>query len=175
MLSGFRVCPRCHHDLPYHAGRSDQSIIAVVGISGSGKTIYLWSLLYQMREILAREERPFATAQMLIALDFYLGPVRAFAVVGDPATEDTRRVLRAINGGFRPNKVVALRPPGGARTGRGDDSPPSVVGEVREDLLPVLAGKAAVGGEVTTYVCENFACQAPLVGPEAVEAELAEA
>ena len=47
--------------------------------------------------------------QMLNALDFYLGPVQEFAVVGDPVAEETRRVLRAVRGGFRANKVVALK------------------------------------------------------------------
>jgi uncharacterized protein YyaL (SSP411 family) len=100
--------------------------------------------------------QPAAAGQMLIALDFRLGPVQEFAVVGDPAADETRRVLRAIHGGFRPNKVVALLAPGAA--------PPE---------LPLLAGKPA-GAAVTTYVCENFVCQAPLVGPDAVEHALAE-
>ena len=38
--------------------------------------------------------------QMLIALDFNLGPVEEYAVVGDPSAEDTRRVLRAIRKRF---------------------------------------------------------------------------
>lgn len=61
MLTGFRVCPRCHHDLPYHAGRSKQRIVAVVGISGSGKTLYIWGLLHQLRDQLARENDPYVT------------------------------------------------------------------------------------------------------------------
>jgi len=57
--------------------------------------------------------QPLAAGQMLVALDFHLGPVQEFAVVGDPGAEDTRRVLRAIRGGFRPNQVVALKPADG--------------------------------------------------------------
>jgi uncharacterized protein YyaL (SSP411 family) len=98
---------------------------------------------------------PFAAGQMLIALDFNLGPVLEIAVVGDPVTEETRRVLRLIRGGFRPNQVVALEPKAGDKRA--------------EELVPLLAGKKAMDG-VTTYVCENFTCQAPLVGAEAVEA-----
>ena len=97
---------------------------------------------------------PIAAGQMLVALDFYLGPVQEFAVVGDPASEETHRVMRAIHKGFRPNKVVALRP---------------VRGAVREDLLGLLEGRFPVGGRTTTYLCENFTCQAPLIGAEAVE------
>jgi uncharacterized protein YyaL (SSP411 family) len=99
---------------------------------------------------------PSAVAQMLLALDFNLGPVQEFAVVGDPSADETKCVLRAIRGGFRPRKVVALKGPGTA---------PS------EDVLPLLAGKTAQG-VVTTYLCHNFTCQAPLVGAAAVEAAL---
>src|SRR5262249_37819070 len=52
---------------------------------------------------------PLAAGQMLVALDFYLGPVEEFAIVGDPACEQTQRALRAVRTAFRPNKVVALR------------------------------------------------------------------
>src|SRR5207249_4784680 len=97
---------------------------------------------------------PHAAGQMLIALDFYLGPVVEYAVVGEPGAEDTRRVLRAIHEDFRPNKVVALRPPSGA---------------VREDWLPLLAGRHTPPGEVTLYVCENFECREPVRGAEAAE------
>jgi uncharacterized protein YyaL (SSP411 family) len=97
----------------------------------------------------------FAAGQMLIALDFYLGPVKEIAVVGDPAAEDTRRALRLIRGGFRPNQVVACKP-------RAGDAQ-------LEELVPLLADKTATD-EVTTYVCENLTCQAPLIGTTAVEA-----
>jgi uncharacterized protein YyaL (SSP411 family) len=104
-------------------------------------------------------QAPSAVGQMLIALDFYLGPVDEFAIVGDPSASETHRVLRAIHAGFRPNKVAALMSPAG-------DSK-----EV-ERLIPLLAGKTLIG-PVTTYICRHFACQAPLVGADAVEAALA--
>jgi uncharacterized protein YyaL (SSP411 family) len=103
-------------------------------------------------------EAPYVAGQMLIALDFYLGPAEEIAVVGEEGAEETRRVLRAIRGGFRPNKVVAFKSVGG--------------GDKVEELIGLLAGKGAAG-PVTTYVCRNFACEAPLVGAEAAEAALA--
>jgi uncharacterized protein YyaL (SSP411 family) len=103
-------------------------------------------------------ESPFVTGQMLIGLDFFLGPVTEYAVVGDPSSADTRRVLRGLQGAFRPNKVVALKSTSGQ-------------GEAAEDLLGLLAGKQA-SGLVTTYVCRNFTCQAPLVGAETALAAL---
>jgi hypothetical protein len=101
------------------------------------------------------EASPMAGAQMLMAYDFHLGPVDEFAVIGDPGQEATRRVLRALRRRFQPQKVVALKRPS----------------EDVDTLLPLLAGKPA-GDTVTTYICHDFTCQAPLVGAEAVEAAL---
>jgi uncharacterized protein YyaL (SSP411 family) len=103
-------------------------------------------------------ESPYVAGQMLIALDFYLGPVAELAVVGDPTAADTRRVLRSIFGQFRPNRVVALR------STRAEDQAPF-------EAIGLLTGKPA-GAEVTTYICENFTCRTPLVGAAAAEAEL---
>ena len=104
-------------------------------------------------------EHPLSVSQMLVALDFHLGPVTEIAVVGDPGAADTGRVLRAVRGGFRSNSVTAFLPEPGA---------PAAV----DKLIPLLAGKTA-GGEVRTYLCENFTCQAPLVGAAAAESALA--
>ena len=94
-----------------------------------------------------------AAGQMLIALDFHLGPVQEFAVVGERDSAEMRQVLRSIWSGFRPNKVVALQ----------DGS--------ASNLAALLKDRPAQGA-VTTYICENFTCQAPLVGAEAVTAAL---
>ena len=97
---------------------------------------------------------PIAAGQMLVALDFHLGPVQEFAVVGDLANEETRRALQVIRGRFLPNAVVAAK-----------------LGDKGDSSLPLLADKTT-RGPVTTYICQNFACQAPLVGVEALEAAL---
>jgi uncharacterized protein YyaL (SSP411 family) len=101
------------------------------------------------------EKSSMAAGQMLVALDFLLGPTQEFAVVGEPAHDETRRVLRALRGTFRPNRVIALKSPAGTE----------------EKVVALLQDKSAQGA-VTTYVCENFACLAPLVGAEAVERTL---
>jgi uncharacterized protein YyaL (SSP411 family) len=103
-------------------------------------------------------ERPLGCGQMLLGLDFYLGPVQEFAVIGDLADDHTSRVLRIIRNDFRPNKVVALKQ---TRSVQRD----------AERLVPWLSGKEAAG-TVTTYICQNFTCQAPLHGADAVAAAL---
>jgi uncharacterized protein YyaL (SSP411 family) len=102
-------------------------------------------------------DSPQAAGQMLIALDFHLGPVQEFAVVGDPEEAQTKEVVRAIHQGFRPNMVVALR---------GKDATKEV-----ETLIPLLADRPA-SGTVTTYICEGFTCQAPLVGAASLQQAL---
>jgi uncharacterized protein YyaL (SSP411 family) len=94
---------------------------------------------------------PLAAGQMLIALDFSLGPVQEFAVIGDEA--EAQEVLTLLRQGFRPRKVVAWKSPRGA------------VG------VPLLEGKTARAG-VTTYICQDFTCQEPVVGIEALRAAL---
>ena len=103
------------------------------------------------RETMA--EHPAASGQMLVALDFFLGPVQQIAVIGPAKGAD--RALAAIRRAFRPNRVIAFHDPA---TG----APPP-------ELAALFEGKEAVGGAVTVYVCANFACQEPLVGADAVE------
>jgi uncharacterized protein len=99
-------------------------------------------------------ETPTAAAQMLIALDFYLGPTREVVVIG--AAAECQEALRLLRGPFRPHQVVAWKAPD------------------EQTALPLLADRTARGA-VTTYICENFVCQAPLVGvPALAEALLKE-
>src|SRR5207244_7469976 len=90
------------------------------------------------------EAAPSAAGQMLLALDFHLGPVREIAVIGDLQSPAFREVLRVIHGAFRPNDVVAGR---------------AAVDEHADRVVPLLAGKTATG-PVTTYVCRDFTFQA---------------
>jgi uncharacterized protein YyaL (SSP411 family) len=101
---------------------------------------------------------PTAVAQMLIALDFWLGPVEEVAIVGEPTAADTSRVLRAAWSDFQPRRVLALKPASGDTA-------------KLEATIPLVAGKKSEGA-VTTYICRDFACQAPVVGPEASVAAL---
>jgi uncharacterized protein YyaL (SSP411 family) len=80
---------------------------------------------------------PQAFGHMLTALDLHFSPPRELALVGPPDSE----VARAALGGFDPNAVVAFGPAEG---------------------VPLLEGKELVDGRPAVYVCERFACQAPV-------------
>jgi len=87
---------------------------------------------------------PHAFSHLLQALDFHLGPVREVALAG----ADTAALESVVRSRFRPYVVLA----GGAP------------GEVA-----LLEGREPIGGKPTAYVCEGFACKAPVTEPEALE------
>ena len=48
-----RICPHCHNPLPFEFGKYPVKYIALVGITGSGKTVYLAQMFKKIEEILA--------------------------------------------------------------------------------------------------------------------------
>ncbi|MGC3969710.1 MAG: hypothetical protein QM775_20980 [Pirellulales bacterium] len=101
------------------------------------------------------ERAPTAVGQSLLALDLWLGPTQEM-VVAAPDAAGRDEVLRVYRRQFRPHQVVAATP-----------------SEGKSPLLDaVLQGKRPVDGKPALYVCENFTCRAPIVGLDAITAEL---
>ncbi len=92
---------------------------------------------------------PNAFAHLLQALDFHVAGVREVALVGD----DVRELERVVRAEFRPNVVLAGTPPNGGAEGG----------------VPLLEGRGPVDGRAAAYVCEGFACKAPVTEPETLE------
>jgi uncharacterized protein len=93
-----------------------------------------------VRDLLTRAPTAFGWA--LCALDLHLSPPRELGIVGGTESD----VARAALGGFDPTAVVAFGP---------------------ADDVPLLEGKTLVDGKPAVYVCERFACRAPVT--DAVE------
>jgi hypothetical protein len=91
-----------------------------------------------VRDLLVRAPTAFGWA--LCTLDLHLSPPRELAIVGGADSD----VARAALSGFDPNAVVAF--------GSADD-------------VPLLEGKTLVDGRPAVYVCERFACRAPVTDP----------
>jgi len=51
-----RICPHCHNPLPFEYGKYPIKYIAVVGITSSGKTVYLAQVMSKIKEILAKAD-----------------------------------------------------------------------------------------------------------------------
>jgi uncharacterized protein YyaL (SSP411 family) len=105
----------------------------------------------------AMAQHPSALSQMLIALDFLVGPTYEVALVGDPAAPDTHALLAVLSQQFRPNLVLAVAKP--------DDSE-------AVNAVPLLQERPQRNGAATAYVCQNFACKEPVTTPEALAAQV---
>ena len=88
----------------------------------------------------ALERAPTAFGWALVALDLYLSPPRELAILGPVDSA----IARAALAPWQPATVVAVGPAEG---------------------VPLLEGKTLVDGKPAVYVCERFACQAPVTEP----------
>jgi len=79
----------------------------------------------------------------LCGIDLWLSAPREIAIVGDVRAPVARAALEP----FQPTAVVAVGP--------------------SEDV-PLLSGKTLVDGRTAVYICERFACRAPVTEPEEV-------
>jgi len=93
---------------------------------------------------------PSAFGHLLCAIDFHTAPTREVAIVGT----DAGALLAVVRERYRPHIVLA-----GASATDGT-------------AVALLEGRTAVGGLATAYVCERFACQAPVGDPEALRSLL---
>ena len=85
----------------------------------------------------ALRRAPGFFAWALCGIDLWLSPPRELAIVGGVDTA----IARAALAPFQPRTVVAIGP---------------------SDEVPLLAGKDLVDGKPAVYVCERFACRAPV-------------
>jgi hypothetical protein len=98
-------------------------------------------------------EHPTAFAYLLAALEREVTTPIEVAVVGTGA--DAVELRRVVLSRLVPNLVTLSAPPG-----------------VGVERSPLLADRGLVDGHASAYVCEHFACQAPVTTPEALAGAL---
>ncbi len=98
---------------------------------------------------------PTAFAQWLCALELAHAGLTEVAIIGDPADAHTRQLLRVVDRGYHPFRVLAV-----------SVSPAS-------SAVPLLIHRFALHGRATAFVCREFACRQPVHEPEALDALLA--
>jgi uncharacterized protein YyaL (SSP411 family) len=96
---------------------------------------------------------PEAVPALASALDFRLGQTKQILIAGDPASQDTRELLRQVNTRFLPNKILLLADGG---TGQ----------QQLARWLPFVAGANRMKDRATAYVCENYICKLPTADPQ---------
>jgi uncharacterized protein YyaL (SSP411 family) len=93
-------------------------------------------------------ESPSAHTQLLVALEFAVGPSFEVVIAGGSNAGDTREMLSAINQEFIPNKVVVLVP-------LETETPEITL------LAPYTRQQKSIGRRATAYVCLDYRCQLP--------------
>jgi uncharacterized protein YyaL (SSP411 family) len=93
------------------------------------------------------QQQPSAYSQLMVGVDFGVGPSYEVVIVGEAETEDTQAMLTALRAEFVPNKVVLLRPP--------EESPEIV------RLAEFTKYHLSLNGQATAYVCLNYYCELP--------------
>jgi uncharacterized protein YyaL (SSP411 family) len=106
------------------------------------------STLRILQKVAARY--PTGFGHSLQALDFYVGPVKEVALVGD----DLRALTASVSERYRPRSVLAGAPEGA------------------ETSVELLKLRPAIGGVPTAYVCQNFTCERPVTSTEELNALL---
>ncbi len=102
-------------------------------------------------------QHPSAFGRLLSALDLYLAPPKEVAIVTPPGTTAADDLLRPVLEAYLPNCVLAFRSE--------DDAAAAAA-------VPLLAGRGAINGSATAYVCERFTCKLPVTEPRALQAQL---
>ncbi|MBM4124334.1 MAG: DUF255 domain-containing protein [Nitrospira sp.] len=94
---------------------------------------------------------PRAFAKSLSVVDLLLAGPMELALIGTPGDPGYEALHAEVNRCYLPNRVLAHHDPKGPDTQH-----------------PLLAGKSLADGKAALYICRNFACQTPIVAPEAV-------
>jgi uncharacterized protein YyaL (SSP411 family) len=93
-------------------------------------------------------QSPSSYAQLMVALDFALGPSFEVVIAGDSQTNDTQEMLRVIRGRFIPNKVIILRST--------EQSLPEI-----DNIATFIRNHSSIDGKATVYICSNYDCRLP--------------
>ncbi|WP_240419602.1 thioredoxin domain-containing protein [Paenibacillus periandrae] len=95
------------------------------------------------------QKYPSGHALFLIALDYVNSAPSEIVLAGDPNKPDLQAMKEKLQRRFMPHAIYMLHPS-------------TEQGEAARKLIPLLRDKVVLGGRATAYICENFACHAPV-------------
>jgi uncharacterized protein YyaL (SSP411 family) len=101
----------------------------------------------------AVSQSPSAHTQLMVAVDFAIGPSFEVVIAGNSGAEDTRAMVRALRAHFVPNKIVLFRP--------NEGESPEII-----QLAEYTRNQSSIDGKATAYVCLNYSCKLPTTEPE---------
>jgi len=94
------------------------------------------------------KQAPSAHTQLMMAVDFGVGPSYEVVIAGNSQAEDTKAMLRALRKQFIPDKVVLLKPT--------EQQSPAIT-----RLAEFTKYQMSRDGRATAYVCLNYNCKLP--------------
>jgi uncharacterized protein YyaL (SSP411 family) len=94
------------------------------------------------------KELPSAHSQLMVALDFGVGPSYEVVIAGNAQAQDTSTMVKALRTHFLPNKVVLFNPD--------EEDSPGI-----SQLAAFTRNQASIEGKATAYVCLNHSCKSP--------------
>jgi len=94
------------------------------------------------------KQSPSAHTQLMVALDFGIGPCYEVVIAGNAQAEDTKAMVKALRARFLPTKVVLLNP--------SEQKSPEIA-----QLAEFTKNQSSIGGKATAYVCLNYNCKLP--------------
>lgn len=149
---------RTHYDGALPAASS----IAVFNLLRLGRLSGDLSLEERGEHMLARllpsaSKNPMAFSQLLIALDYALGPREELVIALPRADANPADMLSVLRKTLRPRTLVMVRRP---------------VDPELESLAAPLRGKQAVNQQITAWLCRNQSCHAPILSAEELEEHL---
>ncbi len=95
------------------------------------------------------KQMPTAFTQLMVALEFAIGPSCQITIAGNPHTQDTQAMIKAIRNQFLPNKIVILNP-----TDQGST-------EISQ-IADYVKNQPSIDGKATAYVCFKGFCKKPV-------------
>ena len=94
------------------------------------------------------KQLPLAYTQLMVSVDFGIGPSYEVTIAGNSEAADTKAMLAALMSQFVPNKVVLLNP-------SEQESPE--IGQLAE----FTKYQTSIGNKATAYICLNYNCKFP--------------
>jgi uncharacterized protein YyaL (SSP411 family) len=104
-------------------------------------------------------QMPSAYTQLMVAVDFAVGPSFEVVIAGDRRAKETREMLQAAHNRFIPNGVIIFVPP------------PPEASEIKR-IAPFTADHNMLEGKATAYVCMNHECKLPVTDTAGMLARL---
>ena len=90
-----------------------------------------------------------AYTQLMMAVDFSVGPTYEIVIAGKSGASDTTSMLKTVRSVFLPNKVVLFRP--------SEQKEPDIA-----RLAEFTRNQTSRDGKATAYICLNYSCKRPV-------------